>query len=166
MIIIVLGLPGTGKSYFAQLLSDRLGAVYINSDRLRNALKARGMYTRKNKLEIYQAMVEEARRTVAEGKNVVIDATFYKRIMTNLFIQLATDHTVPIRFIKIEADEKLIKERLKKPRQDSEADFGVYVKIKEEFEEPVVPHLRLRSEADNIDTMLESALNFLGQCHE
>ena len=166
MIIVVFGLPGTGKSYFAQLLSERLGAVYINSDKLRIVLTARGMYNLEDKLKIYEAMAEEAKGTLTQGKDVVIDATFYKRAMISLFIRLAKDHAIPIVFIKIEADEKLIKERLKKPRGDSEADFGVYTKIKEEFEEPVVPYLRLRSEANNIDSMLESAISYMGNYHE
>ena len=60
MIIVVSGLPGTGKSYFAEKLSGRLGAVHFNSDKMRNALHARGKYTIDDKLHIYRVMAEEA----------------------------------------------------------------------------------------------------------
>ena len=53
MIIVVSGLPGTGKSYFAEKLSGRLGAVHFNSDKMRNALHVRGKYTIGDKLHIY-----------------------------------------------------------------------------------------------------------------
>jgi predicted kinase len=166
MLIVVFGLPGTGKSYFAQSLSERLGAVYISSDKLRNEVKARGRYSLEDKLKIYEAMAEEARSSLRLGKDVVVDATFYKHVMISLFVRLAEVYAIPILFIKIEADEKLIKERLEKPRGDSEADLKVYAKIKEEFEEPAVPHLRLRSEADNLDSMLQSAISYTGKRHE
>ena len=166
MIIVVLGLPGTGKSYFAEKLSNRLDAVHINSDRLRNALRARGKYTIGDKLHIYQIMAEKAGQALNQGKSVIVDATFYKRMMIDLFLRLAKDHASRIRFIKIEAHETLVQERLRKPRIDSEADFEVYLKIKREFEELQVPYLALRSEEHNIHTMIESALHYIGGLHE
>ncbi len=158
MIIIVLGLPGTGKSYFAKKLSDRLGAVYINSDRLRNTLQSRGKYTVSDKLHIYRVMAKKTDQALDQGESVIVDATFYKHEMIDLFVTLARDHASPIRFIKVEADETLVRERLQERRTDSEADFQVYLKIKNEFEEIQVPHLVIRSAADNIQTMIESAL--------
>jgi len=166
MIIVVSGLPGTGKSYFAEKLSDRLGAVHFNSDKLRNALHARGKYTIGDKLHIYRVMAEEAGQVLDQGRSVIVDATFYKHEMIDLFIMLAKDHASPVRFIKIEADETLVRERLQRRRTDSEADVQVYVKIKDEFEELDVPHLVIQSEAHNIDTMIESALRYIGDLHE
>lgn len=163
---MVLGLPGTGKSYFAQKLSDRLGAVHINSDRLRNALQARGKYTIEDKLHIYRIMADKASEALAQGKFVIVDATFYKRGMIDLFLSLAKDQASPIRFIKIEADESLVQERLQKTRMDSEADFQVYLEIKRDFEELQVPFLVLRSEQNNINTMIESALGYIGSPHD
>ena len=166
MIIVVSGLPGTGKSYFAEKLSDRLGAVHLNSDKLRNALHARGKYTIDDKMHIYQVMAEKTDQALDQGKSVIVDATFYKREMIELFISLAKERTAPIRFIKIEADETLVRERLQKRRTDSEADFQVYVKIKDEFDELDVPHLVIQSEAHNIETMIEPALRYIGDSHE
>src|SRR5688572_4104905 len=161
MIIIVLGLPGTGKSYFAEKLSDRIAAVHINSDKLRNALQARGKYTIEDKLHVYRVMAKKTDQALHQGKSVIVDATFYKREMVDLFIKLAKDHAVPVRIIKIEADETLVQERLQKRRTDSEADFQVYLKIKEAFDELHVPHIVIRSSTQNIQTMIESALHYI-----
>jgi len=165
MIIVVLGLPGTGKSYFAERLSDRIGAVHLNSDRLRNALHARGKYTIDDKLHIYRVMAEKMDQALHQGKSVIIDASFYKQEMIDLFVTLSKDHALPIRFIKIEADESLVQERLQERRTDSEADFQVYLKIKNEFDELHVPHLVIRSAADNIQTMIESAIHYINNRH-
>ena len=166
MIIIVFGLPGTGKSYFAEKLSRRLAAKYINSDILRNTLQSRGKYTLIDKLHIYRVMAEKTREALEQGESVIVDATFYKQEMIDLFVTLARDHALAIRFIKVEADETLVQERLKKRRTDSEADFQVYLKIKNEFQEIHVPHLVIRSAEDNIQTMIESALHYISDQHE
>ena len=166
MIIVVLGLPGTGKSYFAEKLSERLGAVHINSDKLRNALHARGKYTIGDKLHIYRAMAEKADQALDQGNSVIVDATFYKHEMIDLFLTLAKDRARPLRFIKIEADETLVLERLQKRRTDSEADFQVYLKIKDEFEALRVPHVVIRSAANNVQAMIESAIQYINNPHE
>jgi predicted kinase len=166
MIVVVLGLPGTGKSYFAEKLANQLGAVHINSDRLRNARRAQGKYTIGDKLLIYRGMADKTGQALDQGKSVIVDATFYKCMMIDLFMKLAKDHESPIRFIKIEADETLVQARLRRARTDSEADFQVYLKIKDEFEELYVPHLTLQSQADNINTMIESAVQYIDDVHE
>jgi len=38
MVIIVFGLPGSGKTWFAKTLAARIKAVYISTDQLRNSL--------------------------------------------------------------------------------------------------------------------------------
>jgi len=38
MIIVVTGLPGSGKSYFAQQLAPLMDAEYINSDKVRSLM--------------------------------------------------------------------------------------------------------------------------------
>jgi predicted kinase len=160
MIIIVSGLPGSGKSYFAQALAKRLEADYVNSDRVRNAEGARGKYSTDDKLRIYQIMVERSRESVRAGKDVVVDGTFYLGAMIDLFRKLSTPST-QIYFISVVADENLIKERLARPRSDSEADYNVYLKIKKEFEPLQVPYLTLQSGKDNIDEMLTTALDYI-----
>jgi predicted kinase len=166
MITVVFGLPGSGKSFFAEKLSRRLGAVYINSDQLRNSLGARGRYTFEDKLVIYHEMASRATQYLKEGKPVVIDATFYKEAMVNIFLELARTHLVPISFIKVEANEALIQARLSKPRKVSEANYDVYLKIREQSDRIKVPYLTLHSENDNVDKMLTVALDYIDTMHE
>src|SRR5687767_7980166 len=133
MIIIVFGLPGSGKSFFASKLAERLEALYITSDKIRVAMKAKGKYTFEDKLLVYHEMTKEADQALKLKKSIVVDGSFYHHKMRNLFISLAEIHHTPIRFIEITARERIIKERLKKPRNDSEADFGVYQLIRKQF---------------------------------
>lgn len=166
MIIVAFGLPGSGKSFFAERLSDKLGATHINSDKIRNTLGSRGKYSLHDKLIVYHAMADKVSECIAEGKDAVVDGTFSKRDMINIFVDLARRLQSSICFIKVEADEALVKARLSIPRKDSEADYNVYLKIKAELEPPDVPYITLHSETDNINTMLDLALEYIGEIHE
>ena len=161
MIIITSGLPGSGKTYFASSLAKQLGALYLGSDQLRADQNALGQYSLKDKLSIYLAMADQTAKAVENSQNVVVDATFYHHTMRNLFIELALMHHTPLYVILVEADEDLIRDRLSKPRQLSEADLGVYQSMKAQFEKMDIPHLILHSERDNITQMLPSAKDYI-----
>jgi predicted kinase len=166
MIILIAGLPGSGKSYFAEKLAERLEAVYINSDQVRKAEQASGQYSFQDKFKVYKEMARLATHALKEQKAVIIDATFYQQSMRDLFFTLAKTLLVPTVFIEVFADEALIKERLNTPRKYSEADFKVYEKIKNEFEHITEPHLRLESTNENMGNMLNTAIQYIHNKHE
>jgi predicted kinase len=162
MIILVSGLPGSGKSYFAEKLAARIGAAYLNSDQVRIAMQASGKYTLEDKLSVYRQMAMETQKLINEKKKVVVDATFYRQDIRDLFFKLTENKRIPIRIINVTANEALIRERLKKPRKYSEADFAVYEKIRDEFEAITAPHLTLQSTDSNITSLLNKAIQYIG----
>lgn len=166
MIIVVAGLPGSGKSYFASKLAEQTAAVYISSDRVRKSLQAMGKYTPLDKMKVYEEMLSLTARALDDGKRVVADATFYKRSLRELFLALGENKKAAIRFIVVVANEEVVRERLERPRVESEADFSVYQKIRDQFEEVLVPHLALESTNDNIDAMLDKAIRYLADPDE
>lgn len=166
MIVIVFGLPGSGKSHFAQRLSGLLKSDYINSDRVRKEiLTKKKTYSEGEKLSIYDEMISRMLSIAKQNKTVVVDATFYKDDIRNKFIREA-EKSYGIVFIEVVADQKIIRERLKTPRDESDADFEVYKKIKAQWEPLRQPHLMLQSTNDNIDEMLQKALEYLNRIHD
>lgn len=166
MIIVVLGLPGSGKSYFASRLAARLRAEYINSDKVRKSMGSQGRYSLKDKLAVYTEMVKMTDRLLDENKVVVVDATFHLQSMRNLFLKEASKRLARIWFIHVKANEALIHDRLNKPRADSEADFKVYQDIRDQFQELTNHHLELESTNDNITSMLNKAIEYIKSAHE
>ena len=160
MIIIVFGLPGSGKSFFASRLAKMIDAEYINSDKIRKNLFTKRSYSRHEKLSVYNVMLDKLIEIVKKKKNVVLDATFYKNAIRKRFIKKVQSKT-HIKFIEVRAATSLIKNRLKNPRKDSEADFGVYKKIKLSWEPLPDQHLILHSTNENIADMLEKAKDYL-----
>lgn len=160
MIVIVFGLPGSGKSYFASRLAKTINAEYVNSDRLRKEMFKERVYSEHEKKMVYNQMLEQMKDAVQKNNNLVLDATFHRRDARQMFLD-EMEGKGGIVFIEIKADENIIKERVKKERPYSEADFEVYKLISQHNEPLDEPHLVLKSTNDNIDKMLDRATKYL-----
>jgi predicted kinase len=160
MIVIVFGLPGSGKSYFASRLAKLINGGYVNSDQLRKEMFKNRTYSEQEKAAVYKAMLEKMKEAIQQNRNLVVDATFHKSKTRKPFIE-ETKGKESIFFIEVRADESIIRERLKKDRPDSEADFEVYKFIKQQYEPLNTEHLFLESTNENIDSMLQKAAAYL-----
>jgi predicted kinase len=166
MLIIVSGLPGSGKSYFAVKLAKRLGAEYISSDQVRKAMDAMGRYRFEDKLTVYEEMAKKTGEGLRRGKAIVVDATFYRHEMRDIFSTLCKLLYKPCFYLEIRADRELVEERLSRPRPDSEADVAVYHQLVSEYEVPREDRLVLQSTNSNIEAMLTEAVAYIGKNHE
>lgn len=81
-LILVGGLPGTGKSTLAAALGDHLGAVVLRTDEVRRRLavgdddSAGDRYRPQAVAAVYHEVLAEARHLLALGEQVVLDATW------------------------------------------------------------------------------------------
>ncbi|WP_018343793.1 AAA family ATPase [Cytophaga aurantiaca] len=161
-LIIVCGLPGSGKSYFAKQLSEKLKAAYLNSDIYRKELYPNHRtYSEKEKQSVYDALLASTETNLIHHTSVVLDATFYKNNLRIPFYKLAKQLNCTCEIIYLNAEESLVKERTSKTREDSEANYSVYLKLKDLFEPIDKPFLTLQSTNTNIDSLLSTAQTFL-----
>jgi len=87
-LVVVGGLPGTGKTTVARGIADRTGWLVLRSDELRKRLTGRapetpaaapfgeGIYTAELSDRTYEAMLDAARESLVAGRSVVLDASF------------------------------------------------------------------------------------------
>jgi uncharacterized protein len=87
-IVLVGGLPGTGKSALAGALADRLGWTVLSSDRIRKELAdlpaarpahagyRRGIYAPSVTKRTYAELVRRAAELASHGESVILDATW------------------------------------------------------------------------------------------
>lgn len=161
LLIMVLGLPGSGKSYFASKLSERLKAVHLENDVIRKELHKMGSYTREDKMEVYRELCQRTELLVKDEKSVVMDATFQLEEYRELIYQLSSRYEVPLSTILVEASESLVKKRLEKPRKNSEANYEVYLKLKENFDPVRPPFIAITSRESNLESMLRQAMDYI-----
>jgi len=140
-LVITHGLPGCGKSTFAQLALERLGAIRIRSDVERKRLfglaaladsrsqTGSGIYGEEATQRTYARLHELARGLLAAGFPVIVDAAFLRHAERESFRALAKEMNVPFVIASVQADEAVLKERLalRRSRADdaSEADAAV-----------------------------------------
>ena len=160
-VVLVMGLPGTGKSTFAIALAQQWRALHINSDRVRAEMNKRGQYAPQDKAAVYQAMLNRMEQACRMGKRVVLDATFSQTQLRAQFWDAIHQLGKTAEFIEIVAAEEIIQQRIQKKRTYSEADFQVYEKIKAQFAPLKVPHLILDSGTTPVETMVKKALDYL-----
>ena len=161
MLLAITRLPGTGKSTFAKALAERLQAVHLNTDIIRDALNLRGQYDASSKAKIYDEMQRRTAAALSEGRTVLVDGTFYKRALRAQFEALAEQHHHSMQWIEIRAAEAVIRQRVAKKRQYSEADFDVYLQIKAKFEPLEQSHLTLWSDRMGVDEMVRHTLEHI-----
>jgi len=161
MVIIVFGLPGTGKTYFAKHLAVYFDAVHLSTDIIRAKYHKMGRYDEETKKYIYQQLKKEMTGYILNGQNVVVDGTFHNHQNRKEFAEHISALKHNLMFIRIQADEQIIKKRLSEERKYSEADYEVYKKIKKEFEPFGGTFLTLSSENNNLNHMLRQASQYI-----
>jgi predicted kinase len=161
MIILVFGLPGSGKTFFSRHLKNGINACHLNTDIVRHEMNKGGQYDAKTKLEVYNRLMDKVAEKLNNGWNVIIDGTFHNQDRRKEIAEFASENGHDIYFIEIRASEQNIKKRLEKKREYSEADYEVYLQIKKEFDPYPEPHLVLWSDSQNIDEMVIMAKNYI-----
>jgi aminoglycoside phosphotransferase family enzyme/predicted kinase len=150
-LVLVGGLPGTGKSTLARALAAEGGFTVVRSDVVRKELAASAggstpaltspgeTYTPEWTENTYAACLKRATQALFEGQRVIVDATFRADRHRANFLRAAVDWGVPAVFLGCDADPAVVRERLARRRGDvSDADWSVYELARSRWEKPGV----------------------------
>ena len=151
-LLLVGGLPGTGKSTLAQGLSQHAGFEVIRSDVVRKELAGiridektpphlrETIYTPEWTDRTYAECLRQAEQLLWEGKRVIVDATFHTEAQRRPFLEAALRWGVPAGMLVCRTDPEILRQRLATRKHDvSDADWSVHLQLAEEWEEPAAP---------------------------
>jgi predicted kinase len=146
-MVLISGLPGSGKSYLARRLSEPLGALVLQSDALRKTLFSKPDYTPGESGRLFRAMRLLAGRLLSQSIPVIIDATNIIESNRRPFYHEAESLGVRLFIIQATAPEEVVKERLESRKQEcgqkSDADWEVYRKMAAQAEKIRRPHITI-----------------------
>lgn len=146
-LILIGGLPGTGKSTLAHALAQQAGFRVIRSDVVRKELAGahgddcrtefgQGIYTAEWTRRTYSECLRRAEAGLFHGDRVLVDANFREENDRRVFLDVGRRWGVPTVFLLCQADREIVRDRLAHRCGDaSDADWSIYETAVETWEE-------------------------------
>lgn len=141
-LVLVAGLPGTGKSTLARHLAAD-GLAWVRSDAVRKHLAGLSstppadIYTPAWTARTYATCLQRARAALVAGDRVVVDANFKHHDQRAPFLALARDLGVPAVLFVCDADPAVVRDRLARRTGDiSDADIAIYEAARRDWQPP------------------------------
>ncbi len=123
-LIAMHGMSGSGKTVVSHALVQAAGALRIRSDVERKRLHdmtmlerpasgvAAGIYAGEVTKRVYQHLAQLARKIIAAGYSVILDAAFLRRWQRDLVRDLARELAVPFVIASLQAPETVLQARI------------------------------------------------------
>lgn len=152
VLVLVSGLPGTGKTYFSKELSKRLPFVTLGSDSLRRVLNPNPTHNKSESVRLFSAIHSICERLLREGRSVIVDATNLTEKHRQYFYDISDRTGVKIIIVQITASPLVVKERLEKRGKEtgnnSDADWKVYLRMKNSVDKIKRKHYSVDTSVD------------------
>lgn len=103
-IFAMLGLPGTGKTYFARQFADQLGIAHISEDRIRFELFDRPSYSREDNQIVSSIGQYMADEFLTRNASIIYDAENHTNKSRLALSDLAKKHHAKILYIWVQTD--------------------------------------------------------------
>ena len=142
-LVLVGGLPGTGKSTIAREVAARLGAIVLSTDELRKDLAGiaynapagspphTGMYAPDRVRSVYEELLREAAALLARGESVVLDASWTSSAVRAAARVVGERNLAVLSELRCDAPAPLTRDRIRRrsARHDDPSDADEHVAL-------------------------------------
>jgi predicted kinase len=153
VLVVLSGLPATGKSTFASRLAELVPCVVLESDALRKALVPKPTYTAEESRRVFAAIHALTVELLSGKHTVILDATNLKEAHRGPLHAIARRAKAGLVVVRLTAPERVVRARLS--RRDagqrdgaSEAGWPVYLRLSAEQEPIAGEHVVVDSSQD------------------
>ncbi|MBL8859942.1 MAG: AAA family ATPase [Planctomycetes bacterium] len=179
-LVLVGGLPGTGKSVLSRGLAARADFHWLRADAIRKELAGldplapggsavrTGIYTQAWNERTYAECLSRAKELLFSGRRVLVDASFKEDARRLAFVDAAREWGVPVRILECTSAPELVKDRLAHRTGDpSDADWKIYEHVRATWDEfsarTAAVHERIDT-SGSPEESLDQALRVLTVC--
>ena len=137
-LIIISGLPGTGKSYLSKRLAERVPFLVLESDVLRKTLFSPPSYSFRESTELFRTIHLLLRELLSKGIPLILDAVNLSERFREQLYSIADRLNVRLILVRVEAPPEVVYQRLESRAGDTEnrsdADRAVYHRMRPSVE--------------------------------
>jgi predicted kinase len=123
VLVMLCGLPGTGKSHLARGLAEVLPFAIVESDQVRRILFPECSYSGEESRWVHRTCHALMAKLLRKGVRVIYDATNLHERHRELVYRLADGEEVKLIIVKAVAPERVAHDRLR-GRHEGDADDG------------------------------------------
>ena len=172
-LLIMVGLPGTGKSSIVEQLRGKIDCTIISTDNIRLQMRNQPTYTAAEMMLVYEVCYSIIEVRLRRGQRVIFDASNYLAARREHLAKIGRRCGAPVAVCSVQAAQETIRERLKQRifgnRRESDlsdADWSVY-KWMVEAQEPVIgEHIIVDSTSNPPQILAEKLRKYWLQCEE
>lgn len=153
-LIVVSGLPGTGKSFLCRKVAEKSPFLILPSDALRKVLFPTPQYNEQENKRLFSACHVLIEELLKKGIPVIFDATNLLEHHREYFYRAAERAGAKLILVWVEAPPEVVRQRLiarertPVPERDSQAGWEVYNKMKPRREKISRNHLVVDTSQD------------------
>jgi predicted kinase len=140
VLILMSGLPGSGKSFLSEQVCAELPCVIIESDRVRKVLFTQPTYSAAESAIVHRTCRQLMRHLLKKGVRVICDATNLVEFHRELLYSLAERCGAQLLVVRTVAPEAVVRKRLEHRQairgSTSDADWQVYRRMSQS-EQPI-----------------------------
>ncbi len=162
LVIVLAGLPGTGKSTLARKLARKYRLEHISTDSVRKRIFrdvrrntfGRGSYSNRQRMIVYDTIYYVLYTLLKNGVGCVLDGTFYQERLRSKVGRICARFDAKFVLVIVDCPDSIInkrfKERDKRTRRTlSDADLQIYEKFKKLFETTSLPHIEVNMASEH-----------------
>lgn len=153
-LVVLIGLPGAGKSTFAARLRERVPAAVLESDALRKRLFGQPSYTLEESRRLFRAIHAAIDRLLGRRISAILDATNLTEYARRPLYRLAERHGARLILVRLQAPPPVVEERLAARARGlggptaSDADVTVYRRMRRRVRPVPREHLDVDTSRD------------------